>query len=155
MVNWKKGGISFTLVIIAALLGGLITSASITGWYDTLVRPAWAPPNWIIGPVWNVLFVLMAIAFYIIWMAPDGPEKKRAMQLYLAQLVLNVVWSAAFFGLHSLLAGVVAIVILWVFILMTILAFRKISQPAAWMLVPYIVWVTVAGSVNFGFLALN
>jgi tryptophan-rich sensory protein len=155
MADWKKGGISFGLVILAALIGGLVTSSSVTTWFNTLVRPSWAPPNWIIGPIWNVLFVLMAIAFYIIWTQPDGPLKKRAMNLYLIQLGLNVVWSCSFFGLQSLLTGAIAIIVLWVFILLTIVSFRKVNRTAAWLMLPYIIWVTIAASVNFGFLALN
>ncbi len=154
MAIWRKGGINLALVVVA-LIGGLVTSASISGWFNTRVRPAGAAPNWVIGPVWDVRFVLMAVALYLTWTAPDGPKKKRAMQLHLGQLVLNGAWSCAFFALQSLLAGAVVIVILWIFILLTILSFRKISRPAAWMLVPYIIWVTIAGSVNYGFLALN
>lgn len=115
-----------------------------------MVRLAWAPPNWVIGPEWNVLFVLMAISFYLIWTAADGPEKKWAMQIYLVPLVLKATWSSIFFDLRSVWAGAVVIVILWVFILMTPLSFRSISKPVTWMLVPYITWATMAGSVNFG-----
>jgi tryptophan-rich sensory protein len=155
MTDWKKGGISFLLVIVTALIGGLFTMSTVDSWFSTLVRPAWAPPNWVIGPIWNVLFILMAVAFYIVWTQPEGAEKQKAMKLYLVQLGVNVLWSVAFFGLQSLLAGAIVIVLLWALILMTILSFRKVSPTAAWLMVPYIVWVTIAASVNFGFLALN
>jgi len=106
--------------------------------------------------MWISLYLLMAVAAYLVWQKGFGCKGVRAaLALFLVQLLLNALWSPAFFGLHSPLAGAVVIVVLWLAILATIIAFAKISPPAAWLLVPYILWVSLATALNISIYFLN
>ena len=140
----------------AGIVGSIFTSPSIQTWYTTLQKPSFTPPNWLFAPVWLTLFFLMGISLYLVW--NKGLKNKRvknSLYLFGLQLILNAVWSLLFFGLRSPFLGLIEIVFLWVFILLTILKFYKISRTAAWLLVPYIVWVSVALMLNFSIWWLN
>ncbi|MFA6529308.1 MAG: TspO/MBR family protein [Patescibacteria group bacterium] len=140
----------------AGIIGSLFTRPSIPNWYATLARPSFNPPSWIFAPVWTALFLLMGIAAFLVWKRGwEKREVKIALGIFGGQLILNILWSALFFGLHSPLAAFVEIIILWLAILWTILAFRKISKTAAWLLVPYILWVSFAAVLNFLLMLLN
>ena len=143
-------------VIGASLLGGLVTRANLAGWYAALVRPSFNPPNWVFGPVWTVLFAMMAIAAYrILSTAPGTPGRAGALRAYALQLGLNTAWSFAFFGLNSPAAGFVVILPLLASILLTIRLFRPLDAPAAWLLVPYAAWVGYATVLNGALWWLN
>lgn len=134
----------------AGIIGSFFTTSSVPTWYAALAKPSFNPPSWIFGPVWTALFLLMGIAAFLVW--KKGWEKKEvriALGIFGGQLILNILWSVLFFGLHSPLAAFVEIIILWSAILWTILAFRKISRTAAWLLLPYILWVSFAAVLNF------
>ncbi len=137
----------------AGIIGSMFTAPSITGWYATLVKPEIAPPNWIFGPVWTTLFLLMGIAAFLVWRTRRNT--KMALGLFGLQLALNVLWSLLFFGLHNPGAALAEIIFLWLAIVATIVAFAKISKPAAWLLAPYIAWVSFAGYLNFLLWSLN
>lgn len=158
-MNIKKLSKIFAAIIIAGLagaIGSVFTGSAIQTWYTTLARPSFAPPNFLFGPVWTTLYIFMGIASYLIFEKGwERKDVKRALNIYLAQLVLNALWSIVFFGLHAIGWALVVIIALWILILMTILSFRKISKPAAYLLVPYILWVTFATALNYGFFALN
>ncbi|MFA6194248.1 MAG: TspO/MBR family protein [Patescibacteria group bacterium] len=140
----------------AGIIGSLFTRPSTPNWYATLARPSFNPPSWIFAPVWTALFLLMGIAAFLVWKRGwEKREVKIALGIFGGQLILNILWSALFFGLHSPLAAFVEIIILWLAILWTILAFRKISKTAAWLLVPYILWVSFAAVLNFLLMLLN
>lgn len=156
--------ISNTLKLIVAILvceiigiiGSLFTIPVIDGWYTHLVKPELAPPNWIFGPVWTLLFMLMGIAMYLVW--KKGLERrdiKIALGVFACQLLLNSLWSIIFFGLRSPGGAFVEIIFLLLAILATIIVFAKISKPAAWLLAPYILWVTFAAYLNYAIYSLN
>jgi tryptophan-rich sensory protein len=149
------------LCIVAAELiggvGGFVTSGAIGGWYQYLDKPPGTPPNWLFGPVWAALYAMMGLSFAIVWHAGGftGSDGKRPLTLFVLQMVLNVVWTPVFFGLHQMLAALVIILLLWITILATILAFAKWSKLAAYLLVPYLLWVSYATYLNAGYWWLN
>jgi tryptophan-rich sensory protein len=137
--------------------GALFTSQGLATWYETLRRPALAPPNWIFGPVWTVLFALIGIAVWLVWRQADTAEKavKRAMAIFSVHFCFNIGWSAAFFGMQNIGLGLVVILLLLGFIGATIWAFARIDRRAAWLLVPYLLWVAFATYLNYRFWTLN
>jgi tryptophan-rich sensory protein len=140
----------------AGAFGSIFTAPNIPFWYASLAKPAFNPPNWIFGPVWTLLYSLMGIALYMVWnKGMEKPEVKFALRVFFVQLVLNALWSYFFFGLHWLLFAYIELVVLWIFILWNIIAFTKISKPAAWLLVPYLCWVSFASFLNLGVWWLN
>jgi len=142
--------ISIFAVAAAGAIGSVITSSSVATWYLSLPKPSFNPPSWVFGPVWTVLFLLMAIAAYLIWKKGwKRPEVRVALSLYSVQLVLNVLWTVLFFGYHNLAAAYVEVIILWFAIFLTIEFFRGISKAAAWLLLPYLLWVAFAAFLNF------
>lgn len=154
----KAIGIIFAIVIceLAGLVGTVFTTPSIAGWYAGLTKPPFNPPNGIFGPVWTVLYALMGLAAYLVYeKRSKKPEAARALTVFGIQLLLNALWSIVFFGIHSILGGLVVIVLLWAMILATILVFRGISKAAAVLLVPYILWVSFAAVLNTSLYVLN
>lgn len=133
---------------LAGGIGSLFTAPSIGTWYAGLVKPSFNPPNWIFGPVWTTLFALMGVALYLIW-------KSRAMIPFFIQLALNVLWSVIFFGLHSPFFALLEIAVLWLAIFWTIIACRKVSKAAAYLLMPYLLWVSFASALTFSIWRLN
>ena len=157
MNNKIKLTISLIAPQAAGLIGSIFTASSVTGWYSTVTRPELAPPNWIFGPVWTTLFVLMGIALFLVWKKEDSQKKKvkLALRLFVAQLVLNTLWSVIFFGLQSPGWAFVEIIFLWISIALTITVFTPISRLAAWLLVPYLAWVSFAAYLNYSIWLLN
>lgn len=156
----SKDVIKFVVAIaiaeLAGVIGSIFTTPSIPTWYATLAKPELAPPNWIFAPVWTTLFVLMGIAAFLIWR--KGLTRKDvqiALGIFLGQLILNTLWSIIFFGFQSPGGAFIEIIFLWFAILTTIIVFARISKPAAWLLVPYILWVSFAGYLNYAIWTLN
>jgi len=148
--------ISVAACVFIGSLGAIFTSPKIATWYSTLAKPSWTPPNWAFGPVWTTLFVLMGFALYLVWQKyPRTRGSRLALQLFVVQFALNVLWSLLFFGLESPLYGLLGIASLWLAITATIVQFYKVSKPAAYVLVPYIVWVTVAAALNYSVYVLS
>ncbi len=143
-------------IFLAAMLGNAATLPNIAPWYDKLAKPPLTPPNWVFGPAWTVLFILMGVAFYrILRLDPETPGRARAIWLFAVQLVLNAGWSVAFFGARSPLLGLVVILPFEALIVATLLAFRRLDRTAALCLVPYVLWVAFATYLNAGVLILN
>ena len=140
---------SVILCQLAGFLGSLFTTPAIPTWYATLKKPFFTPPNWIFGPVWISLFILMGISLFYVWRRPDHPEFKKALIFFFVQLILNVLWSLAFFGLRLPLLGLVDIILLWIAILLTLQTFLKVSKFAGVLLIPYLLWVSFAALLNF------
>ncbi|EKD93947.1 MAG: hypothetical protein ACD_28C00020G0009 [uncultured bacterium] len=154
--NTFKLILSIVISELAGIIGSIFTIPSIDGWYESLVNPPLNPPVWVFGPVWTTLFALMGIAAFLIWKKGlDRRDVKIALGIFLSQLVLNTLWSIIFFGLHSPGGALIEIVFLWFAILVTIITFAKISKPAAWLLMPYILWVSFALYLNYTILVLN
>lgn len=148
--------VSVAIALAAGLIGSLFTIPSIPTWYAQLVKPSITPPSWLFGPVWTALYVLMGVAFFLVWKKGfKAANRKVAIGSYALQLVLNVLWSIVFFGLHSPLAGMVVIVLLWLSIAATITAFWRASKAAAWLLLPYLLWVSFAALLNYFLWTLN
>lgn len=117
-------------------------------WYATLRKPTWNPPGWVFGPVWSALYTMMAVAVWLVWKRGGFVAQRRPLVLFLAQLVLNAVWTPLFFGLHRPGLAFAEIILLWLAIATTLAAFRPVSRVAAWLLVPYLVWVSFAAVLN-------
>jgi benzodiazapine receptor len=141
---------------LAGLIGALFTTPSIPGWYAGLTKPPFNPPGWVFAPVWTALYALMGLAAWLVYEKGNKrAEVRKALAVFVVQLVLNTLWSIVFFGAHQLFGAVIVIVLLWLMILWTILLFRKISKAAAWLLVPYILWVSFATLLNVSLAVLN
>jgi benzodiazapine receptor len=154
--NFFKLVIAIVVSELAGIIGSVFTISAIPTWYATLVKPALNPPAWVFGPVWTTLYALMGVATFLVWKKGwEKKEVKTALGIFGIQLVLNTLWSVIFFGLHSPGAALVDIIFLWLAILATIIAFAKISRPAAWLLVPYILWVSFAAYLNYAIWMLN
>jgi tryptophan-rich sensory protein len=138
------------------LLGVPASLKSIPAWYVYLNKPFFAPPNWIFGPVWTVLYFLIGLSVFLIWKKGTQKHKhKEAIQFFLAQLFLNAIWSPIFFGLRSPMLGFINIVAMWVCILFTLLRFKPISKAAFFLMLPYFFWVSFASLLNLAILVLN
>jgi tryptophan-rich sensory protein len=140
----------------AGLLGSIFTNMSVYSWYPALVKPWFTPPDGVIPAVWTLLFTLMGVSFFLAWRAGlTLPQFRGAAYAFVAQFAVNILWSAAFFGLRSPLAGLVVIALLWILILLNIYRFYPLSKEAALLLVPYLAWVSFAALLNYSILVLN
>ena len=153
---------AFALLIAVLLplavggLGSLLTFEAVRTWYPMLVRPSFAPPSWVFGPVWTTLYVMMGVASWLVWRRGlDRPAVRAAMILYAIQLCLNLAWSWLFFGLRQPFPALLEIVVLFVVIGVTALRFAAVSRAAAILLLPYLAWVAFAAALNGGFWWLN
>lgn len=156
MKDFQKCIVSVIGCELVGLLGTPFTTSSIPTWYATLEKPFFAPPNWIFGPVWTLLYLLMGVAFYLIW--KQGWQKKKAKTagtFFLMQLALNGIWSPIFFGLRAPALGLVIIVAMWVCIAVTIRTFYPLSRVASYLLIPYLLWVSFATLLNAAIVVLN
>ncbi len=148
--------VALALPQIAGGIGALFTYEAIPSWYATLMRPLFAPPNWIFGPVWTTLFILMGIAAFIVWKKGwEKPAVQVALSTFGFQLVLNTFWSILFFGLQSPGLALFEIVLLWCAIAANIVAFWRVSRLAGLLLLPYIAWVSFAAYLNYMIWMLN
>ena len=134
------------LTFCAALTGFFIQPA---GYYASLAKPSWSPPAWVFGPVWTALYLMMAVAAWLVWRQGGWRAQRAPLSLYLLQLALNALWTPVFFGLRSPGLALVVIVSLGAAIVLTGRAFRPVSRIASWLLVPYLVWVVFAAALNF------
>lgn len=147
----------FSLVIsqLTGALGALFTVSSVSSWYPTLNKPPFTPPNWLFGPAWTLLYILMGISFYLVWRQKINKKIKTALAIFVIQLILNLFWSMIFFGFKNPSFALLEIVVLWFFILLTIVKFLPLSKKAAYLLIPYLLWVTFATILNFSIVRLN
>ena len=151
-----KLAISIGATQMAGVIGSIFTARTVSSWYVTLRKPTWTPPGSVFGPVWISLYLEMGLAAFLVWRKGlEYAGVRIALLLFLMQLVINTLWSAAFFGLASPLAGFVVIAILWVAIVGTIIAFMRVSLGAGLLLLPYVSWVSFAGVLNWSILIMN
>lgn len=150
--NWFQLAAAIIICELAGVVGSIFTTPAIKSWYLYLPKPDLAPPNWVFAPVWTTLFALMGLAAYLVWRKKwNSKEKRKALFVFALQLVLNTIWSGLFFGLKNIGLAFFELVLLWLSIAATIYYFSKISRAAAWLLVPYIMWVSFAGYLNLSF----
>lgn len=158
--NRTKLLISLALPQLAGLLGSVFTMSAVTTWYATLQKPPLSPPNWIFGPVWTTLYLLMGVSLYLVWrkwsVLPWTPaRKKMALVFFGVQLALNTLWSVLFFGLQSPGLALINIILMVVAIKITMLLFWRVSRVATWLLLPYLLWVSFATYLNAAIWYLN
>lgn len=156
MKNLPKLIVSIVVCELVGLLSTPFTIAAIPEWYAFLIKPSFSPPNWIFGPVWTLLYLMMGVSFFLLWQLGWKKKKvKDAAYFFGAQLALNFFWSIAFFGLRSPLLSLVTIVALLALILLTMKHFYPLSKPAFYLLVPYLFWVSFATLLNGAIVLLN
>jgi tryptophan-rich sensory protein len=153
--NWFKFIVSISLPLFVGGLSGFFTANEIDGWYATLIQPSFNPPNWLFAPVWTTLYITMGISFYIMWTLPKMRGRKQAYQIYFVQLILNFFWSILFFSAHQIGWAFVDILLMLLTISVMINYFRKFSPIAAFINIPYLLWVTFATILNGAYLSLN
>ncbi len=177
--NAVKLIISILICEFAGAIGSIFTAPAIQSWYYFLNKPSFSPPSWLFAPVWTILFLLMGISLYLVWSkdflanVPANEAQKKAWNplsgklwsgtwreenaalIFVLQLVLNILWSVLFFGLKSPGMALVEILMLWFAILYAIVNFYRISKPAAYLLLPYILWVSFAAFLNFAIWRIN
>ncbi len=143
------------LCFVVAGVSGWLTRPEISGWYASIRKPAWNPPSWVFGPVWTTLYLMMAVAGWLVWLTDPGPQRTRALWLFVIQLALNFVWSPTFFSWHrpDWAAGVISL--LWLAIGSFTVAAWAVSKWAASLFVPYWLWVSFATALNFTIWKLN
>jgi benzodiazapine receptor len=133
-----------TLCYAAAAAGAVFTTGN---WYAILNKPTWSPPGWLFGPVWTLLYTMMGVSAWMVWKG-RGDAHRRPIIVFLIQLALNAIWTPLFFGARQIGMAFIEIIVLWFAILATIIAFRRVSTTAAWLLIPYLLWVTFASVLN-------
>ncbi|MEM1041892.1 MAG: TspO/MBR family protein [Bacteroidota bacterium] len=157
--RWASVGIAGLFVLGCELVGVVGALTTVTGdasWYDGLTKPPFNPPNWLFGPVWTTLYAMMGVSAYLVWREDRNRSEVRvALGLFAAQLVLNGIWTPVFFGAESIVGGAVVILALWVALVLTMRAVFRVSRPAGWLLVPYLLWVSFAAVLNLSIWVLN
>ncbi len=151
------GILAFVLICeLAGIIGSVFTTPSIPGWYAALAKPPFNPPNWVFAPVWTTLYALMGISAYLVYeKGSRRKEVRKALAIFGGQLLLNMLWSIVFFGAHMILGAAIIIVFLWGMIVASIWLFFRISKPAAYLLAPYLLWVSFATVLNISLYVLN
>lgn len=143
------------LCLVIGALGASVVATSVDTWYADLAKPSFTPPDRVFGPVWTVLYVLMAIAAWRVWRAADRDTRRGPLTLFALQLALTLGWTVVFFGLQKIGAAVATIVVLDVGVAVTMLAFRPIDRWAGLLMVPYLAWVVFATVLNIAIWRLN
>lgn len=153
--NILKLIVSLALPLSLGAIAGIVTSDAIPDWYTTLNSPSFNPPNWLFGPVWSTLYVLMGISFYWVWSKPASKARNRAIVVFIAQLLLNFCWSFIFFYFHNIELALIEIIVLWISIFIMLRLFYSISPKASFINIPYLLWVTFATLLNASYYILN
>ncbi len=147
--------ISILLPLSVGAIAGMFTSQAVPTWYASLNRPFFSPPNWVFGPVWTTLYILLGISFFLIWKEEASKERDLAIKVFLVQMLLNFAWSFLFFYFNLIGAALIEIILLWMSIALMIYLFYKIKPVAAYMNIPYLLWVSFATILNAGYYFLN
>ena len=155
MRDFGFAGLAIAVLAATSIAGQIATYPNLAPWYADLQKPAFNPPNWVFAPVWTSIYALMAFAFWRVLRQPETGDKRVALVLFAALLVLNAAWSWMFFAAHSPVLGLVNIVPQLAVIVVTIAAFARVDRVAAWCLVPLAAWVAFAAALNFSIWRLN
>ncbi|WP_342647723.1 TspO/MBR family protein [Mucilaginibacter sp. CSA2-8R] len=156
--RFNPGALIVSLLTVAAIAAtaSACTISQIPVWYRTLQKPSFSPPNWLFGPVWTCLYVMIAVAAYLVWQRHDDSSLyKSTRTIYFVQLFLNFLWSIVFFGMHQVLGALIIIILLMVSIGVLIYRFNHFSKAASFLMVPYFLWVSFASALNFYIYLLN
>jgi len=153
--NIAKLIISIALPLVLGSVAGMFTSQSVPDWYAALNKPAFNPPDWIFGPVWTLLYLLMGISFFMVWKQEKGKLRNLAILIYSVQMFLNFAWSFIFFYFKLIGLALVEIVLLWCAIILMLVLFKKIKPIAAYINTPYLLWVSFAAILNAAYYILN
>jgi len=143
------------LPLMVGAIAGYFTTSALSVWYNTLNQPSFNPPNWIFGPVWTTLYVIMGYSAYLIHSSANSPQKQKALLIYYSQLTLNFFWSFLFFYFNRIDLALIEIIFLLSFIILMIIQFRKINQKAAYINIPYLIWVSFATILNLAYYLKN
>lgn len=152
---WISFVIFILLCFVIQLVGGFWTKETVLTWYPKLAKPSWTPPDWVFGPVWFCLYMMIAVSGWLIYRAENSRQRTIALVLYGVQLALNFIWSFLFFSLRSPTLGIVDIILLCVLIILTIIKAWPVSRLASLLLIPYLIWVSYAATLNIGIWFLN
>jgi benzodiazapine receptor len=144
--------LSLVLVAVVASFGGRYAPSP---WYTDLAKPTWTPPNWLFGPVWTILYILMAVAAWLVWRHREHPGARSALGSYVVQLILNGLWSWIFFGQQRIGLALLDLLVLWIAVLATLILFWRVRRSCGLLLLPYLVWITFAGVLNLALWHLN
>jgi translocator protein len=155
MNSFSRLLVSIALPLAVGIIAGIFTTRAIPDWYATLNRPAFSPPNWIFGPVWTMLYLLMGISLYLVWSEEPSQVRTFAIAAFVIQLFLNFCWSFLFFRFRLIGVAAAEIILLWLAIVITLFLFYKVRPLAAWLNIPYLLWVTFAAILNSAFYKLN
>jgi benzodiazapine receptor len=136
-------------------IAGMFTSEAIPGWYASLIQPSFNPPNWVFGPVWTTLYIILGISLFLIWKLPASKQRNQAILIFLVQLLLNFCWSFFFFYFKMIGLALIDIVALWIIIVVMLVQFYKMKPVAAYINIPYLLWVTFATALNLAYFFLN
>lgn len=144
-----------TIPLIIGGLSGFITANEIGSWFIALEKPSFNPPNYLFGPVWTALYILMGISLYMVWVSPKSERRKKALQVFCLQLFFNFWWSILFFSFHLLFVAIIDILLLWVFIIYMLKLFKEVKPMASYINIPYLLWVSFASVLNLAIWWLN
>ena len=154
-IKWPLLLICIAIPLVSGSLSGLAIADHISSWYSTLNKPSFNPPNYLFGPVWSVLYILMGIGLYLILQTPKSAMRTKSIVLFAVQLILNLSWSFIFFNAQSPFAALIIIGILWIAILMMMIYFHTLSPIASYLQIPYLLWVSFATVLNAAIWILN
>jgi translocator protein len=154
-IQWIKLVVSIGLPLAVGAFAGMYTSAAVPEWYASLNRPSFNPPGWVFGPVWTVLYILMGVSLFLVWKEPPGQARNLAMGVFFFQLALNFAWSFIFFYSKMIGPALIEIIVLWISIVIMMVLFYKIRPQAAWINIPYLLWVSFATALNAAYYVLN
>jgi len=156
MQNGLKAAISVAIPLVVGFTSSFFNQTGSGSWYQSIQKPEWNPPNWVFAPVWTILYIMMGIALYLVWKSNSpSKQKNKAISFWIIQMVLNFFWTFIFFGQQQIAGALIEIFLLWLAIFITIILFSKINKLSAWLLVPYISWVSFAALLNFAIWQLN
>jgi tryptophan-rich sensory protein len=142
-------------LVLCFAASGTAVFVSIGGWYSSLNKPSWNPPPWIFGPVWSLLYMMMAVAAWLVWRKGGWKRHGRTLGLFFLQWLLNALWTPIFFGMHRSGLAFAEIIMLWIVLAATLRLFWQVSKLAGVLLVPYLAWVSFAAALNFAIWRLN
>jgi len=147
--------IAILIPLALGAIAGRFTAQAVPEWFASLNRPSFSPPNWIFGPVWTVLYILLGISLFLIWKQIPSKERNNALWIFSVQMFLNFIWSFVFFYFNQIGLALVVIISLWFSIVFMLISFYKIKPHAAYLNMPYLLWVTFASILNAGYFILN